>query len=428
MGIDFETWWTAVPRKVGKDAAKKSYISARRTADAGTLLAGIRRYASERAGQDPRYTKHPATWLNGGCWADDPEPPRLNGLHASGGSRASILRELLSELDCRVGPSSTAGHMSGRSVKRAPERQASQTLASVAPLALEHAEALQRRNSLLPAALVEAIRSEIETGLAATCDRRTASMLAGRLLFAFPSRSTKSVADVRAFAAILVEKLGELPPFAATAAVEYAIETSKWLPAISVVMIAAQDEILQLHQLKLAADRMAAVHRARAAATARAAADDERERKFWHERDRIAVAHFDAAPGDFEATTAALDCLTGRPWPCTLWLRLTKPGAAWPPAVREVIAVGSPIGRAVWAWRVGSAETSDVIAVAELGREGNLAEARSLVAKIEARIVPAVAPTLWVGATEQLGGNFAWLANLLPPGEADGRPMEVIAA
>ena len=28
-------------------------------------------YAIERAEEDPRYTKHPATWLAGGCWADE---------------------------------------------------------------------------------------------------------------------------------------------------------------------------------------------------------------------------------------------------------------------------------------------------------------------------------------------------------------------
>jgi len=35
-------------------------------------IAGAQRYAVERQGQPPKYTKHPATWLNGGCWEDDP--------------------------------------------------------------------------------------------------------------------------------------------------------------------------------------------------------------------------------------------------------------------------------------------------------------------------------------------------------------------
>lgn len=33
------------------------------------------RYAGERSGEDPTFTKHPSTWLNAGCWADQPRPP-----------------------------------------------------------------------------------------------------------------------------------------------------------------------------------------------------------------------------------------------------------------------------------------------------------------------------------------------------------------
>jgi hypothetical protein len=29
------------------------------------------RYAAERRGEDPRFTKHPATWLRKGCWSDE---------------------------------------------------------------------------------------------------------------------------------------------------------------------------------------------------------------------------------------------------------------------------------------------------------------------------------------------------------------------
>jgi hypothetical protein len=34
---------------------------------------GAKRYADQRAGQDPQFTKMPATWLNGDCWLDEPE-------------------------------------------------------------------------------------------------------------------------------------------------------------------------------------------------------------------------------------------------------------------------------------------------------------------------------------------------------------------
>jgi hypothetical protein len=43
------------------------------------LIAGAQRYAVERREQDPKYTKHPATWLNAGCWQDEaPGAPVLD--------------------------------------------------------------------------------------------------------------------------------------------------------------------------------------------------------------------------------------------------------------------------------------------------------------------------------------------------------------
>jgi hypothetical protein len=42
------------------------------------LVSGAKRYAAERAGQDGKYTKHPATWLNNECWADEPARPDVD--------------------------------------------------------------------------------------------------------------------------------------------------------------------------------------------------------------------------------------------------------------------------------------------------------------------------------------------------------------
>lgn len=77
----FYLFWQAYPRHVGKLAAEKAFAKARKHASADAIIAGARRYAAERAGQDPAYTKHPATWLNGGCWSDEPAalpPPASN--------------------------------------------------------------------------------------------------------------------------------------------------------------------------------------------------------------------------------------------------------------------------------------------------------------------------------------------------------------
>lgn len=71
---DFETWYRQYPKRVAKAAALKAYraVVTKKLATPDELLAGAMRYAAERSDQDPRYTKHPATWLNGGCWADEP--------------------------------------------------------------------------------------------------------------------------------------------------------------------------------------------------------------------------------------------------------------------------------------------------------------------------------------------------------------------
>lgn len=69
-----EVFWPAYPLKRGKPEAVKAFIAARKRADLDTIMAGVRRYASERAGEDPRHTKHAQGWLNNDRWADEPLP------------------------------------------------------------------------------------------------------------------------------------------------------------------------------------------------------------------------------------------------------------------------------------------------------------------------------------------------------------------
>jgi hypothetical protein len=72
---DFKTFWMHYPKKVEKAAAAKAYarIIKFKQATETELLAGVIRYAAERAHQDSKFTKHAATWLNKGCWADEPQ-------------------------------------------------------------------------------------------------------------------------------------------------------------------------------------------------------------------------------------------------------------------------------------------------------------------------------------------------------------------
>lgn len=70
---DFEAFWQAVPRKTGRGQAERAYLKALKLATPTVLLGGIERYARERSAADPQFTKHPATWLNGKCWLDEPD-------------------------------------------------------------------------------------------------------------------------------------------------------------------------------------------------------------------------------------------------------------------------------------------------------------------------------------------------------------------
>jgi hypothetical protein len=71
----FEQFWSVYPRKTGKLAAEKAYAKAieclRATPE--EILEVARRYAEERRGADPKFTPHPATWLNQGRWSDAPQ-------------------------------------------------------------------------------------------------------------------------------------------------------------------------------------------------------------------------------------------------------------------------------------------------------------------------------------------------------------------
>ena len=69
----FDEWWHFVPRKVGKGAARIAYKSALKKTDPDTLTTGIIRYAREVADKDDEFIAHPATWLNGERWLDEPE-------------------------------------------------------------------------------------------------------------------------------------------------------------------------------------------------------------------------------------------------------------------------------------------------------------------------------------------------------------------
>jgi hypothetical protein len=91
----FEEWWAQVPKKVGKGSAERAFQTALKQADFQTLIAGIMRYAAERADQDPKFTRHPATWLRDKGWLDEPRSlDRSSRFGRPEGSRARSWEEV----------------------------------------------------------------------------------------------------------------------------------------------------------------------------------------------------------------------------------------------------------------------------------------------------------------------------------------------
>ena len=83
----FGAFWTVYPKKRAREEARKAWIAAiKRGADPKHIVDAAQAYARERFKQDPKYTKYPATWLNKGCYDDEPDPqpgPQLRAV--SGG-------------------------------------------------------------------------------------------------------------------------------------------------------------------------------------------------------------------------------------------------------------------------------------------------------------------------------------------------------
>jgi hypothetical protein len=67
----FARFWSVYPKRVAKLAAEKAFAKAIKTIDAETIIEAAKHYAVERASEPPRYTTHPAKWLNDGRWADE---------------------------------------------------------------------------------------------------------------------------------------------------------------------------------------------------------------------------------------------------------------------------------------------------------------------------------------------------------------------
>lgn len=73
----FAEFWAVYPKRKAKAAAERAYRTALKKVTAERLLAAATSYRDDSARQrnDAKFTKYPATWLNGGCWDDEPDQP-----------------------------------------------------------------------------------------------------------------------------------------------------------------------------------------------------------------------------------------------------------------------------------------------------------------------------------------------------------------
>jgi hypothetical protein len=69
-----ERFWEAYPRRTGKLAALRELERVRKSAVPWErLISAVHAYS---ATADPKFTKHPKTWLTNGCWDDEPDTRR----------------------------------------------------------------------------------------------------------------------------------------------------------------------------------------------------------------------------------------------------------------------------------------------------------------------------------------------------------------
>jgi len=73
---DVENIYQAYPKKSEKAEALKAIRKALQTHDVEWLLEKVKIFAEQRKGEDPQFTKNPATWFNKGCYDDESLAPK----------------------------------------------------------------------------------------------------------------------------------------------------------------------------------------------------------------------------------------------------------------------------------------------------------------------------------------------------------------
>lgn len=86
QGGGFDEFWSAYPKKVGKDDARKAFL--KRKPDGELLALMLAAIAAQRESQawtrdGGQYIPNPSTWLNQGRWQDETDPVQQSSEHSS---------------------------------------------------------------------------------------------------------------------------------------------------------------------------------------------------------------------------------------------------------------------------------------------------------------------------------------------------------
>lgn len=81
---EFDQFWSAYPRKIGKRKAQAAYRSAIKRTNAEAIITAACQLRDDPNLPDKQFIPHPATWLNRDGWHDDPYPDRTDTRGPSG--------------------------------------------------------------------------------------------------------------------------------------------------------------------------------------------------------------------------------------------------------------------------------------------------------------------------------------------------------
>lgn len=68
----FDDFYARYPRKVGKGQARKAYAKALKIARHDDIMFGLAQQMPKLEATEKQFIAHPATWLNGERWDDEP--------------------------------------------------------------------------------------------------------------------------------------------------------------------------------------------------------------------------------------------------------------------------------------------------------------------------------------------------------------------